>query len=105
MLYIAMISTLVAWILIYFLERRTIYQIEIKGIKSKLFLESVDAYRLVLKKQKCNIIAEKKNQAKSKVSFIFSSPSKLHRDSIEQFLDKQIPEENRGSIDWNVGVK
>ncbi len=105
MLYIAMISTVVAWILIYFLERRTIYQIEVKGIKSKLFLESVNAYRLVLKKQKCNIITEKKNLAKSKVSFIFSAPSKLRRDNIEQFLERQIPEEQRGSLDWNVGSK
>ena len=105
MLYIATVSTLVAWILIYFLERRTLYQIEIKGINSKIFLESVAAYRYILKKQKCNIIVEKKNIAKSKVSFIFSSPPKLGREDLEQSFEKRVPEENRGSIDWNVGVK
>ena len=105
MLYIAVVSTLVGWILIYFLEKRTLYQIEIKGIKSKVFPESIDIYRRALQQQKCNIISEKKNLAKSKVSFIFSSPSKLGRDKIEHFLDSQIPEDNRGSIDWNVGVK
>ncbi|MCC0178249.1 MgtC/SapB family protein [Waterburya agarophytonicola K14] len=105
MLYIAVISTLVAWILIYFLERRTLYQIEIKGFKNKLFLESVSAYRRLLKKQKCNIIIEKKNLDKSKVSFIFSSPPHLRRESLENSFNQQIPEENRGSVDWNVGVK
>jgi len=105
MLYIATVSTLVAWILIYFLERRTLYQIEIKGINSKIFLESVAAYRYILKKQKCNIIVEKKNIAKSKVSFIFSSPPKLGREDLEQSFEKQVPEENCGSIDWNVGIK
>ena len=105
MLYIAAVSTLVGWILIYFLERRTLYQIEIKGIKSRVFLESVDIYRRTLQQQKCNIINEKKNLAKSKVRFIFSSPSKLGRENLEHFLDNEIPEDYRGSIDWNVGVK
>ena len=105
MIYIAVVSTIVAWILIYILERRTIYQLEIKGLNSKKFLESVAAYRHVLKKQKCNVIVEKKNPAKSRVSFIFSSPPKLGRENLEQFFDRQIPEEDRGTIDWNVGVK
>ena len=101
MLYIAVISTLVGWILIYFLERRTLYQIEVKGIDSKVFLESVDVYRRVLKKQKCNILLEKKNLTKHKVKFIFSSPSKLGKDNLEQSLQHQIPKENRGSINWD----
>ena len=105
MLYIAAISTVVAWILIFFLERRTLYQIEIKGIKSKLFAESVAAYRHILKKQKCKIIVEKKNPAKSKIAFIFSSPPKLGREDLEQSFEQQVPEENRGSVDWNVGIK
>ena len=105
MLYIATISTIVAWILIYFLERRTLYQIEIKGIESKVFLESVAAYRHILKKQKCNIIVEKKNIPKSKVSFIFSSPPKTGKEALEHSFEHQVPEENRGSVDWNVGVK
>ena len=105
MIYIAIISTAVAWILIYFLERRTIYQLEVKGLNSKRFLESVAAYRHVLKKQKCNVIVEKKNPAKSRVSFIFSSPPKLGRENLEQFFARQISEEDRGTIDWNVGVK
>ena len=105
MLYIAVISTAVAWLLIYFLERRTLYEIEIKGIKSKVFPESVVAYRHILKKQKCNIIVEKKNPAKSKVSFIFSSPPELGREILEHSFEEQVPEENRGSVSWNVGAK
>ena len=96
---------MVAWILIYILERRTLYQIEIKGIDSKVFIESVAVYREALEQQKCKIIIEKKNLGKSKVSFIFSSPSNLRRDNLEQFLEQEIPENNRGSVDWNVGVK
>ena len=105
MIYIAVISTIVGWVLIYFLERRTIYQIEIKGLKSKVFPEAVSAYRYWLKKLDCKIINEKKNIAKSKVSFIFSSPGNLHRENLENSLHRRIPEENRGSIDWNIGRK
>lgn len=82
MIYIAGVSTLVGWILIYFLERRTLYQFEIKGIKSELFAESIKSYRLALKKLKCKVIIEKKNIGKSRVDLIFSSPSNLRRESI-----------------------
>ena len=101
MLYIAVISTFVCWILIYFLERKTLYHIEIKKIEPKAFLESVAAYRQALKRQKCKIVMEKKNEVKSKVEFIFNAPSKLHREGIEQHLDKYVPENDRGVIDWN----
>jgi len=102
MLYIASISTLVVWILIYLLERKTLYHLEIKKIDDKLFLESVAAYRQALKKQKCSIIIENKNTAKSKVDFIFSSPARLNREGIEAFLDRHVPNSNRGTVAWNV---
>lgn len=102
MLYIASVSTIVVWILIYILERRTIYQLEVKKIDEKLFTESVAAYRQALKKQKCNIIVEKKNSSKSKVSFIFNSPAKLYREDIELFLNQHVPNQNKGSISWDI---
>ena len=100
MLYIAVISTIVIWILLYFLERRTLYQIEIKKISPELFDESVIAYRHAFKQHQCKIVIEKKNEAKSKITYIFSSPAKLGREGIEKFLARQIPEANRGSIEW-----
>lgn len=105
MLYIAGVSTLVGWILIYFLERRTIYQIEITGLEKKLFWESVEQYRNALRKQKYNIIIEKKNFTKSKILFIFSSPAKVDKDSIEEFFRQQVSLEHSGSIDLEVGYK
>ena len=103
MLYIAVISTMVVWILIYILERRTLYHLEVKKINGKMFVAGVDAYRQALRQQQCKIIIEHKNSVKSKVDFIFSSPSKLHRQEIETFLAKKIPDDYRGSIDWNLG--
>ena len=105
MIYIAIVSTIVGWILIYFLERKTLYQIEIKGINSEMFLKSVESFRQVLQQQKCKIIIEKKNQAKSRVSFIFSSVSNLDRDALEQLINQQLAETDPVSIDWNVGYK
>ncbi|MEL6581301.1 MAG: hypothetical protein AAFQ14_16280 [Cyanobacteria bacterium J06621_12] len=102
MLYIAAISTFVAWILIYILERRTLHHMEIKKIKEEVFSEATEAYRQVLSMQNCRIIIEKKNFSKSKVDFIFSSPSKLHREDIEIFLKQHIKSENCGTIDWNI---
>lgn len=105
MLYIATISTIVAWILIYILERKNLYHIEVKGLDKKLFPESVEAYRNALKQLKCNIIVEKKNMSKLKVGFIFDSPAKLRREGIENSLNAQISQDHHGSIDWEVGYK
>ena len=102
MLYIAAVSTLVIWILIYLLERKTLYHIEIKKIDDKLFLESVAAYRQVLLKHKCKILIENKNIAKSRVEFIFSSPPRLNRSEIEAFLARYVESDRQGAVSWNV---
>ena len=102
MLYIASLSTLVVWVLIYFLERKTLYHIQIKKLDDKLFPESVAAYRHLLIKQKCKIIVENKNASKSKVEFIFSSPAQLEPEAIEAWLDRQIADANRGVIIWEA---
>ncbi|MGB5636102.1 MAG: MgtC/SapB family protein [Waterburya sp.] len=60
MIYIAVLSTIVSWILIYFLERKTIYKIEIQGINLEQFLESIEFYRHILQQKKCKIMIEKK---------------------------------------------
>ena len=102
MIYIAVLSTIVGWILIYFLERKTIYQLEIKGIKSEQFLELVESYRYILKQKKCKIIKEKKNQVKSKVSFIFSSSSKFGRDSLEKLFNENVAKSHRVSVNCST---
>lgn len=102
MLYIAAISTVVVWVLIYILERKTIHHIEIKKIARNTFSESVTAYSRALQKLKCKIIIEKKNSTKSKVNIIFSAPSKLNREGIENFLEEHVTEDNRGAINWNT---
>lgn len=102
MIYIAVLSTIIGWILIYFLERKTIYQIEIKGIDSENFLELIESYRYIIQQKKCKIIMEKKNQLKSKVSFILSSASKLNRDSLKELFKDNVAENSHISINCST---
>ncbi|MEL7075532.1 MAG: MgtC/SapB family protein [Cyanobacteria bacterium J06648_1] len=101
MLYIAAISTVVAWILIYILERKTLHHLKIKKIDATVFPEAIEAYRQALKKQNCRIIIEEKNLTKSKVDFIFNSPSQLYREEIAAFLEQHIAAKYQGEIDWD----
>lgn len=98
MIYIAILSTIISWILIYFLERKTIYQLEIKRINSEQFLELIESYRYILKQENCTIIREKKNQVKSKIIFILSSTSKFDPDRLNNLLNKNVVKSNRISI-------
>ena len=102
MLYLATISTIVIWILIYILERESVYHIKVKKIDKDAFPQAVPAYNRALKKLNCKIILENKDTKKSQVDIIFSAPSKLNREELERFLEQHIPEDEQGTISWDT---
>lgn len=103
LLQVAMVSTLVGWVLLYFLEYRDIYHLEIKGLNKEIVHESAEKYRSTLKDQKCHIILERKNFLKSQVTFIFSSDRNIDPEILDKIFMQQIPENLKGSTDWQVG--
>ena len=64
--------------------------------------ESAVAYRRALEQHRCNILSERKNPDKAKVSFIFRSAKSEILDDLERGFESGIEPALRGTIDWGV---
>jgi hypothetical protein len=100
--HVAVLATVFSFVLIYLLDTRVTYRIDVQALAADYVVEAAEAYRNVLKQQGCRIMSEKKNPAKDRVTFIFKSSRKASRDDLEQALDTQIESRLRGTVDWEV---
>lgn len=100
--HVAVLATLFSFVLIYLIDTRVTYRIDIQALAAEHIVEAADAYRKALEQRGCRIMSEKKNPAKDRVSFIFKSPRKAARRELEQTLETDIESRLRGTIDWEV---
>jgi hypothetical protein len=97
---LAFLGTGFTWLLLYFLESRVFYRLVIHWVGSDKHLhEATDAYRNIVISEGFELIGENKNFSKLQASFIFRTPAKLTTEEV-QSLFARIPEELRGSLDW-----
>jgi len=100
--HVAVLATAFGFFLIYLLDARTIYRINIRPIPREHVVAAAAAYGEVLRKQGCQILSEKKNPLKESVSFIFRTSSKVTRIHLEDVLESEIEARFKGSIDWEI---
>lgn len=95
---VAVLATLIGFIVIALLERQTAGRIRVRGLSESALVPSAEAYRAVLEGLGCSVIRERKNVAKSQVSLVFRAPSHVNRDDVEAAIDA-VPDEARGTPD------
>jgi hypothetical protein len=100
--HVAVLATAFGFVLIYILDRRITYCIDVKGLSSERLGETAAAYRDVLAEQGCRILSEKKSFGKDKVTFIFQSPRHVTREQLENLFETRIAARLKGSIDWEI---
>jgi len=100
--HVAVIATAFAFVLIYLLEARAAYRIDIKSVPAGRVGEAAAAYRALLEQQGCHIVGEKKSPTKSKVMLIFRCRHNVTRDNLEELLETQIDPSLKGSVDWEA---
>lgn len=100
--HVAVLATAFGFILIYILDARVTYRINVKAIPSARIAEAAGAYRSLLEKEKCRIVSEKKNPERQRVAFVFQCTQNVSRDNLEELLETQVDETLKGSIDWEV---
>lgn len=96
---IAILGTVVGWLLIYVLESRSTYKVTVKGVEIPVLSQAADAHREVLVENGFHVISEKKNIVKKSVSFVFNAPGAFDKDELEG-LFKDIPPKLQGAVDW-----
>jgi hypothetical protein len=100
--HVAVLATAFSFTLIYVLEARVTYRIDVRALPSDRVAEAAAAYRELLEQQGCRVMNEKKNPAKQKVTFVFQTVRAATRDHLEEILDTKIDASLRGAIDWEI---
>ena len=100
--HVAVLVTLFGFILIFILDARVTYLIDVEALPSKRVQEAANAYRAVLKKMNCRVLKEDKNHGKGRVSFIFQGSDRATRRQLQELFETEIDEDIRGSVDWEI---
>jgi len=100
--HVAVLSTAFGFVLIYALNARITYRINIRALPGERIAAAAAAYRGVLEQQGCRILNEKKNPEKERVTFIFRNARDVTRRQLEDLLETNIDESLKGFLDWEV---
>ncbi|MFX3658055.1 MAG: MgtC/SapB family protein [bacterium] len=99
--HVAVLATAFGFVLIYILDARTTYRIEVQGLVADRFVAAAAAYRALLEQQGCQIVSEKKSPGKGRAVFIFHGGANVTRKSLEESFEHLDPA-LRGAVDWEV---
>lgn len=99
--HVAVLATAFGFTLIYVLEARTTYRMEILGVRADRLVAAAAAYRGVLEQQGCRVMSEKKSPGKERIVFIFHAAHRVTRPRLEELFEKLDPS-LKGAIDWEV---
>lgn len=100
--HVAVLATAFGFVLIYILDARVTYRIDVRALPSDRVAESALAYRALLEQHGCRILSERKNPGKQKVTLVFQSTQKLKQPHLEALLDTRIDAPLKGAVDWEV---
>jgi hypothetical protein len=99
--HVAVLSTVFGYGLIYVLNARLTYRVNIRAVSSGHIAASAAAYREVFEAADCNILHERKNPDKQRITFILRSGRKLTAEMFEEGI-QNIDEPLRGYLDWEI---
>jgi hypothetical protein len=101
--HVAVLVTLIGFLLIFFLDARFTFRIYIRGLPSDSVAESARAYREALENESCRIVREKKDPDRGRVTFIVRAAKIDVGRNLEASLENRIEKSLKGSVDWEVG--
>lgn len=100
--HVAVLATVFGFGLIYFLNARFTYRVNIRAVSAKQLGDSAIAYRALFEEFGCKILHERKYPAKGRITFIFRSAGTVDQDAIMTLVETTIDESYRGYMDWEV---
>jgi hypothetical protein len=100
--HVAVLATIFAFSLIYIIEARATYRIDIQALEPEHLSDSAAAYRSLLEQSGCHILAERRNPAKRRVTFMISGPRRMQRDRLAELVDAGISGPLKGTVDWGT---
>ena len=100
--HVAVLAAAFGFALIYLLEARVTYRLDVRAVPSGHVSQSASAYRELLEQRGCRILSERKNPAKQKITFVFRTTKRATQDDLQDYLEKEMDPLLRGSVDWEI---
>jgi hypothetical protein len=100
--HIAVIATFFAFCLVYVLEARTTYRVDVQSLVPDNVAASAAAYRELFERHGCRVIAERKSPLKQRVTFLICGPRGVRRESLEVLIEAGINGPLKGTVDWQT---
>ena len=100
--HVAVLSSIFGYVLIFLLDRKVAYRIEVNDIESGQESDVAEAYREVLEKAGYRIITERKNVSKHRVTIILYTPHHVEHEMLEDLIDNKVPEDLRGVLNLEM---
>jgi hypothetical protein len=100
--HVAVLATVFGFALVYILNARITYRINIRALTPERIADAAAAYRGVLEQQGCRIVSEKKHPNRERVTMIFHIPRHVTRDNLEDLLETNIDASLKGFLDWEI---
>ena len=100
--HVAVLATAFGFGLIYLLNARFTYRVNIRAISAKQLGDAAIAYRALFETFGCNILHERKYPEKGRITFIFRTSGTVDQDAVMAQVETSIDEAFRGHMDWEV---
>jgi hypothetical protein len=98
----AVTAAVFAWLLIFVLDANPIVSLEVRDIPKDQGKQAADTYRAVLTGLGARMFSENVGLSKGKLTFVFRPPRKLTQATLQEEINKYIPADLRGELDWHV---
>jgi hypothetical protein len=100
--HVAVLATAFAFILIYVLNSRATFRIDVRGLPPGHVVEAAAAYRALLAEQGYHIMSERKNPKKKRVQFLVQSSQEETAGTLEEVLELKIDPALKGAVDIEI---
>jgi len=98
---IAVMATAYFWVLIWFMERRSVVDLTVGGVDIADMGTSTEEYRRALEGAGCRLKGQSKNFKKGQMNFVFTLPPGTTVENVAAEVEK-IPKNIRGTPDWQI---
>jgi hypothetical protein len=100
--HVAVLATVFAFGLIYVLESRATYRVDVQGLAAEGIADSAAAYRALFEQHGCRVLAERKNPLKQRVTFLVVGPRGMRREHLQDAVEGGISGPLKGAVDWET---
>ena len=96
---VAVLTTLLAWILIVLLDSRPVERLFVQGLDKERVQAASEVYGGLLRELGCRVVGEEKRVHKGSFALLYRAPRGVSRDRILARIG-ELPERERGAASW-----